>query len=139
MTDELYEVLYKPKFLDGKIKMLNEEIERLETHLFPSGIRYDKDPVQTSPEDQMSKTLALVADKQIERDRLADEYADAIVAASILISRLPSIDLQRVIHAYYIGCQTWESIAEEMNYSEAWVYKVRRKAMEYLEAIVTSV
>lgn len=65
------------------------------------------------------------------------ECHDAMCAA--LEKLLAVIDLledtyqqEALIHHYVCGL-TWEATAEKMDYTDTWVYKLHRKALEYLE------
>ena len=50
-----------------EIEHLKRMISNAEAGLLPSGIRYDKDKVQTSPQDTMSKVIAKAVDMQRKR------------------------------------------------------------------------
>lgn len=74
MTDEVFNLLSAPRITQYRIKQIESQIRALEFSLLPSGIRYDQDKVQTSPEDQTSKVVT-----QIDRlERQADEMRQKI-------------------------------------------------------------
>lgn len=63
-NENVYKLLTEPRRIKIKIKRINSEIEALTlAFALPKGLTYDKDPVQTSPDDAMAKYM-------VEKDRL---------------------------------------------------------------------
>lgn len=58
MTDKVYQLLYSPRQIDQQIGRINAKIRSLRDSLMLSGVRYDKDVVQSSPSDRMSAVIA---------------------------------------------------------------------------------
>ena len=57
---EAYVFLGQVRGYDNKIKRLERTIESLRYNLLPGAIRYDKDRVDTSPQDGMSELFAKI-------------------------------------------------------------------------------
>ena len=75
MTDELYNILMDPERLERQIERKRWEIEAIEASVYPAGIRYDRDKVQTSPrDDQIPSVLAKTEPLQKDLDRLTKRY-----------------------------------------------------------------
>lgn len=78
--------------------------------------------------------------KQLEIDKLEDEKKvlerkrDNIIlennAIKKTIGEMPTSKYKEMLKRYYIDGQTWETIAEAMNYSPTQVYKYRPLALK---------
>ena len=58
MNKQAYEFLNSARVLHWQWLRLKAKHDELQSCLLPAAIRYDKDKVQTSPEDAMSKIMA---------------------------------------------------------------------------------
>lgn len=133
MTKELYSILSSYKNARAKIRELTLEIEELETHLLPSGIRYDKDSVQVSPSDPMFEIISKVADLQRERDQMLKTVTEAMTTVCDLIDTLDDASVRLILKYRWIECLEWKDIAIKVSYSEQWCYEKSRNALKILE------
>lgn len=139
MTNDLLIILTKPYKIKMELDELSLQIEDLESKLLPSGIRYDKDSVQTSPEDPMLKTLTVVADLKNMYSKKLNLYTAAQMDTVRLINTLEKPEERLVLKHKYIEGMEYSEIAHKMGYSEEWVYKTRRSAIDYLEGLIKTV
>jgi DNA-directed RNA polymerase specialized sigma subunit len=102
----------------------------LESSALPGAIRYDGDPVQTSPEDRMSGILAKVADLDAVIKELLQEKARAVLDIGEAIERLEDETQKTVLAAFYIGRLSMDDVAEMICYSRRQAYRIRREAVE---------
>ena len=100
------------------IETLQLRIKELQMSLLPSGIRYDKDKVQTSPSDQMLEIAAKVDDLERKmQSKLAKLNADMVKAMTI-VQAMPTPEYRQLLTLRYLtGRMSWEQIAEVMGYS----------------------
>ena len=70
MNKEAYNFLNSARVLHWQWLRLKAKHDELESCLLPAAIRYDKDKVMTSPEDQMSKIVAEVNELEKEVNEL---------------------------------------------------------------------
>ena len=49
------------------------------------------------------------------------------------VSKMDDILLRTVFTARYINCKTWEEIADDLELTIRWVYRLRKKGIEELE------
>lgn len=134
LSDELYGILNRPRFLTYRIQQINAQIMNLESCLYPGAIRYDREKVDSSPSDKMPQIVAEIVDLEKERERLEKEVG---VSKDTLIrfceSNL-SEELDRtVIIMHYIGKQTFEQIGVALSYSKGWVWHTYDRAIDILE------
>lgn len=100
---------------------LDEEREDLYLSLLPSGIRYDRDRVQTSPSDKMPEIAGKLEqiDQRIKK-RSAKLLAD-IELAHAVIDEVPTSECRELLTLRYLmggrKPNTWIQIAEAMDYS----------------------
>ena len=66
MNKQAYEFLNSARVLHWHWLRLKAKHDELETCLLPAAIRYDKDKVQSSPDDQMSKICAEIHELELE-------------------------------------------------------------------------
>lgn len=100
------------------IETLQLRIKELQMSLLPSGIRYDKDKVQTSHSDQMLEIAAKVDDLERKmQSKLAKLNADMVKAMTI-VQAMPTPEYRQLLTLRYLtGRMSWEQIAEVMGYS----------------------
>lgn len=116
---------------------LTEMIKSEEQSLLPSAIRYDREKVQTSPEDVLSKSVAKIT--ELER-----EYAESLVTlksnkakAESMLKDLDSPDEREVMRWYYMSFNgrqpfTWDDVAIRMSYTKRWILKLHGNAIMHL-------
>jgi DNA-directed RNA polymerase specialized sigma subunit len=120
-----------------EIQQFEERIEEQRYSLLPSGIRYDVDKVQTSPDDPMMRVYAEIdkLERKIKEhlERLTTRYN--IAMSNILL--LDKSEHRQVLALYYLGQErlTWEMVAERMSFSEQRIYQLHNEAIAELEKI----
>lgn len=121
--------LWSVRNIDREIDKLCEKYEALGYSLLPSGIRYDKDRVQSCPEDTMAEIISqrLELDKQItDKRKLRGELINEIYDA---IECLEDEKAQNILIKYFVSKKTLRSIAIEMGISKSGVHKIYKKAL----------
>ena len=91
--------------------------------LLPKAIVYDKDKVQTSPEDPMAKIVSEIAD--LERRMAEIQYTKSVRINEITksINALESKEERTALTMRYINRKSVTDIAEAMGYSERRIYQ----------------
>lgn len=128
---EMCVFLGRVRNLSRKEQKLRLQIQELRFSLLPSGIRYDKDRVQTSPLDQMLEVLSDI--DKIERQRLKVlkvliDYR-ALIARKIII--LPAKEYY-VINQYFLQYKNMREISAELGITERHVYRLKNNAVSML-------
>ena len=136
MTDEEFNLLAAPRITQYRIKQIESRIRALEFSLLPSGIRYDQDKVQTSPEDQTSKVVTQIDRLERQADEMRQKIPQQVDAIREACVKLESEEERTVIMMYYIGGFHMDEIAEAINYSLKSAYRIRKSALEHLAPIV---
>lgn len=127
------EYMYRPINVYKDIIVLRERISSLRLSVLPSAIRYDKDPVQTSPSDPMPEYMAKLdelegqlADRVLEYNQVSAEVYETII-------RMPSPDVRMVAAKRYLGGKSWPEIEEECHVSLRTIYRLNRTALRFVE------
>lgn len=139
MTDELYKLLHRPLWTKAKIRSKQAQIDDLRMMMLPGAIRYDRDKVQTSPEDPMLKYVARLNELEIELHSLQDKYLGEQKSISETIEKLSDPNEQDVLIRRYINGMYFERIAESIPVSISTVYRWHRVGLNHLEEIIGGV
>ena len=136
MKSEVYSFLKSIQGFDLQLLRLQSQKRALEACLLPSGIRYDKDKVMSSPEDQLSKICAEIHEIEVKMADIAYKKAQRIVEVEKVINKLSEEEYKTVLTLCYIDHMPISDIADKLGYSSDWVYKKRRKATDELERYI---
>ena len=122
-----------------EINRLQSLIEEKTLSLLPGAIRYDKDKIQISPEDTMSRILTEVSVMQAKVDRLDLDLKRRMNRALDILPEIDSLERQ-VVMLYYMMYKdghllTWDDVAGEMGRSDRYVKEIRNRAMKSLEKV----
>lgn len=123
MNRQAYIFLNSARVLHWEWLRLKAKHDELESCLLPAAIRYDKDKVQSFPEDVMSKIVAEVAELEKEMNRVQQRKANQIAKIDKAISTLPSDEERTALTMRYINRISVTDIAEAMGYSVKRVYQ----------------
>lgn len=132
MTDKLYAVLHKPKYLRLKQVRTEAELDGVRLSVLPSGISYDRDNIQTSPVDPMPIYLEQVEALLEKLQKIKQERADAI---SDVIDLADDLDDNEgtIIVLRFISEKSFPDIASDMHRSDRQIYRDYRRAISLLE------
>ena len=124
-----------------EIIQLHESIIQKRYTLFPGAIRYDKDLVQTTPEDQMSKALAEIADMEHRLILIEENLRNRQALADELIRRITDHDARRVARLYYRTLKkdgflpTLEDVANEEGCDDRHIRRLLSRAQLEVDGI----
>lgn len=132
---ETYEYLQRPRKLELSIMRLSLQHDELQTCLLPAAIRYDKDVVQTSPEDKLSEVAAAVLDLEKKIQRLRSQKARLLLEINAAIDKLDDKDAV-ILTAYYVKRMTMSDVADIIDKSLQHTYRLRKKAVQHLSELM---
>lgn len=116
---------------EKKINQKKLELEALRYKATGAGaIRYDKDRVQTSPQNYMEMAIADVIEieKEIEEEEIAIEGKKG--EAYSLVRKMEHPDQRAVIEWYYLNGFSMVDTAGKLNMSERTCYYLKEDALE---------
>lgn len=129
---KVYKILRRVTELDTALRIIDMQIERMESCLQGHAIRYDADKVQTSPEDRVAEVVANMDDLLKRRARLRLEMSRAVTACADLIATVKDDRKQLVLHYRYTSGFRWHEIARALGCSERHVYRLHDSAIDQL-------
>lgn len=132
---ETYEYLQRPRKLELSIMRLSLQHDELQACLLPAAIRYDKDVVQTSPEDKLSEVAAAVLDLEKKIQRLRSQKARMLLEINAAIDKLDDKDAV-ILTAYYVKRMTMSDVADIIDKSLQHTYRLRKKAVQHLSELM---
>ena len=132
-------LLYQVRDEQREINIIRNLMWQTEMDILPSGIRYDKDSVQSSPEDHMLETVTRYSKdmdkyrKQLERHlrSIAPKRSRAIA----MISKLDDSMQRQVLELFFLDSRrlTMEQVAEAMGYSVRQTFYIYKAALKRLQ------
>ena len=133
VTDELYEILTAPDRLQRKVDKKKQEVEEIESRVYPAGIRYDRDKVQTSPrDDQIPEIVAETEPLIRELEKLQKEYGNAVCVRNQLLGTLKPLT-EDVVTRRFFEKRKWEDMTRIFHYSRSTLIRIYRKGVQDME------
>lgn len=113
------------------IKNKELELEALRWKAFGVGaIRYDKDRVQTNPQNYMEMAVAdcIEIEQEIEEDKATIEETKGVAYA--IVRKMDKPEQRAMIEWFYLNCFSMEDIAKKMYMSVRNAYYLKDDALE---------
>ncbi len=139
MNKQAYQFLNSARILHWEWLRLKAKHDELETCLLPAAIRYDKDKVQISPEDSMSKIISEINELELEMARIQKKKSQQIEKIYKEISRLASDEQRTALTMRYINRISVTDIAEAMGYAEPTIYKLMNQGGEIIAKSIRNI
>ena len=132
MNKQVYDFLNSARVLHWQWLRLKSKHDELELCLLPSAIRYDRDKVQTSPEDPMAKIVGELNSLEIKMAQIQYDKAQRIEEIYKAINSLDSNEERTALAMRYINRKPVTEIAEAMGYAEPTIYKFMNQGGEHI-------
>lgn len=139
MNRQAYVFLNSARVLHWEWLRLKAKHDELESCLLPAAIRYDKDKVQTSPEDPMGKIVAEIVELEKEMKLLQVKKSERITEIDREISRLASDEQRTALTMRYINRVPVTEIAEAMGYAEPTIYKLMNQGGDIIAKSIRNI
>lgn len=139
MNKQAYQFLNSARILHWEWLRLKAKHDELETCLLPGAIRYDRDKVQISPEDSMSKIISEINELELEMARIQKKKSQQIEKIYKEISRLSSDEQRTALTMRYINRISVTDIAEAMGYAEPTIYKLMNQGGEIIAKSIRNI
>lgn len=132
MNKLAYEFLNSARVLHWQWLRLKAKHDELESCLLPAAIRYDKDKVQTSPEDPMAKIMSEISELEKEMVKVQHRKFVQIEKIGRALNALDSDEERTALTMRYINRIPVTAIAEAMGYAEPTIYKFMNQGGEHI-------
>lgn len=125
--------LEQAKYVRREMLRAREKVREIDMRITSlSSMRYDKDPIQATPVNQMEEGVMELIEAKDRVQALERKYWQLYVDIS---SELDLIDdpLQReVLKQYYLDGKKMRSIGYNLNYDVKWIYKLFNRGLDDL-------
>ena len=125
---------------DRALKSKRDELDALRYKASGAGaIRYDKDHVQTSPQDYLSLAMddIIKIEKQIEeKEAILEELKGK---AYTMVRQIPQTDHRIIIEWYYLNGLSMIATADKMSIAERTAYYLRDDALDSFGKVMKGV
>lgn len=139
MNREAYCFLNRVRVLHWEWLRLKAKHDELESCLLPGAIRYDKDKVQTSPDDTMSKIMAEIAALEDRMATVNRAKSQQIEKISKVINALDSDEERTALSMRFINRIPVKNIALAMGYAEPTIYKFMNMGGEQIAKSIRNI
>ena len=139
MNKQAYEFLNSARVLHWQWLRLKAKHDELESCLLPAAIRYDKDKVQTSPDDQMSKIIAEINALEVKMATVQRRKSQQIERIDKAINALASDEERTALTMRYINRIPVSDIALAMGYAEPTIYKFMNQGGEQIAKSIRNI
>lgn len=139
MNKQAYEFLNSARVLHWEWLRLKAKHDELESCLLPAGIRYDKDRVQTSPDDAMSRVIAEVNELEQTMEKIQLAKSKRIEEIDSEINSLTSDEERTALIMRFINRIPVSDIAEAMGYAEPTIYKFMNQGSEEIAKSIRNI
>ena len=134
MTAKEYLMQYKS--IAARISGIEADIEALRADRVSLSVNYDGMPRSRTPGDGVARAAIKLADIEAELISVKAEAWDIRREITRTIRKVENAECQEVLRERYIEGETWERIAEEMNYSVRQIHNIHGKALRAVEKII---
>lgn len=125
--------LEQAKYVRREMLRAREKVREIDMRITSlSSMRYDKDPIQATPVNQMEEGVMELIEAKDRVQALERKYWQLYVEIS---SELDLVDdpLQReVLKQYYLDGKKMRSIGYNLNYDVKWIYKLFNRGLDDL-------
>lgn len=133
---ETFDYLMQIRKKENAIRRMTLRCEELRSCLLPGAIRYDKDRVQTSPQDKVSEIIAKVDELERMIEDLRTEKAMLVIEIGDKVELLTDDNEKTVLAEFYIGRVPMAKVATDINYSIQHAYRLRKRGVQHLGEVL---
>ena len=132
-------LLYDVRNEQREINIIKTLMWQAEMDILPSGIRYDKDSVQSSPEDHMLETVTRYSKDMDKYRRQLERHLRSIAPkrsrAIAMISKLDDSMQRQVLELFFLDSRrlTMQQVADIIGYSVRNTFYLYQAALKRLQ------
>lgn len=119
--------------MQGLLDELIAAKDRAYLYMTGKHIDYSEQRVQTSPGNSEENRRIQYISLCERIDKKIDELIACQARIFDLLTEIHDNTLYEIMVAYYVNCETWQHIAERINYSVRQVHRLHGKALAILE------
>lgn len=133
------EFLSQAKYLDLRINSKIQQVAALNDLATSATSALTGMPHNPSPStSRMADVIAKIVDLQSEINSDIDRLVDLKQEIGATIKAVDDVELQTILERRYLCFETWEKIADSMNYEIRYLHKLHGKALECVKVLIDS-
>lgn len=137
---EAKDFLRQYKEIKAELKNLDTEITELVEQADNISVSYSLDKVQTSGlSDRVGNLAAKIADKTSEAINMRFSLSETLSEIVTVIKKVEDYRQRRILYAYYIGGDSWQAIADELDLSRQWTCHLHGIALLEIDKIIKNI
>lgn len=123
--------LEQAKYVRREMLRAREKVREIDMRITSlSSMRYDKDPIQASPVNQMEEGVMQLIEAKDRMQALERKYWQLYVDISAQLDLVDDPLQREVLKQYYLDDRKIRSICYNLNYEQAWVYQLFNKGLD---------
>lgn len=139
VNKQAYEFLNSVRVLHWRWLRLKAKHDELESCLLPAAIRYDRDRVQTSPEDTISRIVAEINELESKMNAVQIAKSERIEMIDSALHGITCDEARTALTMRFINRIPVREIALQMGYAEATIYKFMNQGAEQILQNIKSI
>ena len=134
---EAFVFLGQVRGCENRIKRLERIIESLRFSLLPGAIRYDKDRVNTSPEDSTTELFARIDEYERELKSEQQKMAKVVLTVDDALKKMADTRERVVLAEYYIGRVPISNIADGLGITTRHCIRLRNNGVSMFAEVMS--
>lgn len=119
--------------LERHVRNLTNEIDHYRSLVNNCSVTYSDMPKSTTENYKLEDCTQKIIDLQKELSDAMADLVDVKCAITRAIHKIGNYDYEDLLVKRYVFCETWEKIAEDMNYELRYIHKLHGKALRELK------
>ena len=128
--------LLQVRTIDAEIRRQESIVEEIRHSLEPQAIRYDKDKVQSTPEDPMAQMMVRLDAKREKIEQLKIHRAEVMLEIDRVLCQLEDEEEQMVLTHWYLFRENAETVSESVPCSVRTMYKLKASGLGHVEDLL---
>lgn len=125
--------------LERRVDTIKDQIEHYKSLVNNCTVTYSDSPKSTASNYKLEECTQKIMDLQSELCEAMADLVDVTCEISRAIRRINNYDYQDLLVKRYVLGQSWEKIADDMNYSEQHIHRLHGEALKKISDVRVNV
>ena len=125
--------------LERRVETITDQIEHYKSIVNKCTVTYSDSPKSTTSSYRLEDCTQKIMDLQSELCEAVADLVDVTCDIARTISKVENYDYEDLLVKRYVLGETWEKIAEEMNYSEQHIHRLHGEALKKISDVRVNV
>lgn len=125
--------------LERRVETIKEQIAHYKSIINKCTVTYSDSPKSTTSSYRLEDCTQKIMDLQSELCEVMADLVEVSCEISRAIQKVENYDYQDLLVKRYVLGETWEKIAEDMNYSEQHIHRLHGEALKKISKMRVNV